>query len=201
MKKLRIAYFNQLGRRQLDRIVDQFKQKHSDVEIELIGMGHDEAFDKLAKNEVDLVISDLRDDQLDFKKEILGQEAVMAILQKGSYPSGVQMINKDDLADLTCFIVAKPEEEAAELHLFKDIYQIRSPFIASNSVEEAALLVASGSGYFLMNEATASLISNDTLQRLFLLSNGQQMWQKIAAFYTNEEAVIKDFILLAKKVY
>ena len=52
-----------------------------------------------------------------------------------------------------------------------------------------------------MNEATASLISNDTLQRLFLLSNGQQMWQKIAAFYTNEEAVIKDFILLAKKVY
>lgn len=41
MKKLRIAYFNQLGRRQLDRIVDQFKQKHSDVEIELIGMGHD----------------------------------------------------------------------------------------------------------------------------------------------------------------
>ena len=203
MKKLRIAYFNQLGRRQLDRIVDQFKQKHSDVEIELIGMGHDEAFDKLAKNEVDLAISDLRDDQLDFKKEILGQEAVMAILQKGSYPSGVQMINKDDLADLTCFIVAiaKPEEEAAELHLFKDIYQIRSPFIASNSVEEAALLVASGSGYFLMNEATASLISNDTLQRLFLLSNGQQMWQKIAAFYTNEDAVIKDFILLVKKVY
>ncbi|WP_338935334.1 LysR family transcriptional regulator substrate-binding protein [Lactobacillus helveticus] len=201
MKKLRIVYFNQLGRRQLDRIVDQFKQKHSDVEIELIGMGHDGAFDKLAKNEVDLAISDLRDDQLDFKKEILGQEAVMAILQKGSYPSGVQMINKDDLADLTCFIVAKPEEEAAELHLFKDIYQIRSPFIASNSVEEAALLVASGSGYFLMNEVTASLISNDTLQRLFLLSNGQQMWQKIAAFYTNEDAVIKDFILLAKKVY
>lgn len=201
MKKLRIAFFNQLGRRQLDRIVDQFKQKHSDVEIELIGMGHDEAFDKLTKNEVDLAISDLRDDQLDFKKEILGQEAVMAILQKGSYPSGVQMINKDDLADLTCFIVAKPEEEAAELHLFKDIYQIRSPFIASNSVEEAALLVASGSGYFLMNEATASLISNDTLQRLFLLSNGQQMWQKIVAFYTNEDAVIKDFILLAKKVY
>ena len=33
MKKLRIVYFNQLGRRQLDRIVDQFKQKHSDVEI------------------------------------------------------------------------------------------------------------------------------------------------------------------------
>ncbi|WP_236658573.1 LysR substrate-binding domain-containing protein, partial [Lactobacillus helveticus] len=64
MKKLRIAYFNQLGRRQLDRIVDQFKQKNSDVEIELIGMGHDEAFDKLAKNEVDLAISDLRDDQL-----------------------------------------------------------------------------------------------------------------------------------------
>ena len=52
-----------------------------------------------------------------------------------------------------------------------------------------------------MNEATAGLISNDTLQQLFLLSNGQQMWQKIAAFYTNEDAKIKDFISLVQKVY
>lgn len=201
MKTLKIAYFNQLGRKDLDRVVDQFTQKYPDIKISLIGMGHDEVFDKLAEQDVDLAINDLRDEQVDFNSQILGQKAVMAILQKGSYPSGIQMINKDDLVNLTCFIVAKPEEEAAELHLFKDIYQIQSPFIASNSVEEAALLVASGSGYFLMNEATAGLISNDTLQQLFLLSNGQQMWQKIAAFYTNEDAKIKDFISLVQKVY
>ena len=201
MKTLKIAYFNQLGRKDLDRVVDQFTQKYPDIKISLIGMGHDEVFDKLAEQDVDLAINDLRDEQVDFNSQILGQKAVMAILQKGSYPSGIQMINKDYLVNLTCFIVAKPEEEAAELHLFKDIYQIQSPFIASNSVEEAALLVASGSGYFLMNEATAGLISNDTLQQLFLLSNGQQMWQKIAAFYTNEDAKIKDFISLVQKLY
>lgn len=201
MKTLKIAYFSQLGRKDLDQVAYQFKQKHSDIEIKLIGVGHDEIFDKLAKQEVDLAISDLRDDQFNFNKQILGQKAVVAILQKDSYPSEIQMINKDDLVDLTCFIVAKPEEEVAELHLFRDIYQIQSPFIASNSVEEAALLVASGSGYFLMNEETASLISNDTLQRLFLLSNGQQIWQRIAAFYVNEDAAIKDFISSAQKVY
>lgn len=92
MKTLKIAYFNQLGRKDLDRVVDQFTQKYPDIKISLIGMGHDEVFDKLAEQDVDLAINDLRDEQVDFNSQILGQKAVMAILQKGSYPSGIQMI-------------------------------------------------------------------------------------------------------------
>ena len=49
MKTLKIAYFNQLGRKDLDRVVDQFTQKYPDIKISLIGMGHDEVFDKLAE--------------------------------------------------------------------------------------------------------------------------------------------------------
>lgn len=197
-KSLKIAYFNQLGRKRLDEITKLFEQKHHDVKVELIGASHNQVFDQLAKKEVDLAINDLRDDLIDFQTEILWQNGVMAILQKGTYSSGMQMIEKNDLADLTCFIVAKPEAEVEELHLFKDIYQINSHFMAANSIEEAALLVASGSGYFLMNEETAKLLSNDTLQRMFLLQDSQQIWQKVAAFYNQETSLIRDFILLAK---
>lgn len=201
MKQLNVAYFNQLGRFKLDQVKKKFEQKHPDVKVKLIGTGHDQVFEKLEKQEVDLVINDVRDEQIDAKEQKVGQDAVVAILQKGSYPNGIQMINKDDLTDLTCFIVAKPEEEAAELHLVKDIYQIKSPFIASNSVEEAALLVAAGSGYFLMSENTANLIKNDTLQRLFLLNNSKQIWQQIAVFYYQKSVLIEEFISSLKKVY
>lgn len=125
----------------------------------------------------------------------------MAVLPKGSYQNGIQMVDKLDLSDMTCFIVAKPEEEVAELHLLKDLYQVNSPFIASNSVEEAALLVASGSGYFLINEIAANLIKNDSLQKLFLTDNGKPMRQTIVAFYAKADPAVKQFSDILQKEY
>lgn len=201
MNQLRIAYFDQLGRRELDKATEIFEEKHPDCHVKLVGAGHDEIWDKLSNHEIDLAINDWRDEENNFSAETISQSGLMAILQKGSYSDGIQMIEKSELSDLTCFIVANPEEEAAELHLFKDLYQIKSPFIASNSVEEAALLVASGSGYFLLNENTAKLIRNDSLQQLFLLDGGKQMRQKIAAFYREENPIISDFIEILKTEY
>lgn len=201
MTQLKIAYFNQLGRKELDQAIRKFAQKHPDVEVKLIATSHDEAFSKLNEGEADLTLNDLRDDQYNFKQVELTQAGVMAILPKGTYPNGVQMVEKSELDDLTCFIVAKPEEEVAELHLFKDLYQINSPFIASNSVEEAALLAASGSGYFVINENAASLINNDSLQRVFLLDHGQVMKQKIMAFYKSDATLTNDFIKLLQQEY
>lgn len=201
MEQLKIAYFNQLGRKELDQAKAKFEQENPDVQVKLIATGYDEAFEKLSDGEVNLVIADRRDNNDDFAREDLTQVGVMAIVQKGSYQSGIQMVDKSDLSDLTCFIVAKPEEEVAELHLFKDLYQIKTPFIASNSVEEAALLVASGSGYFLINEIAANLIKNDSLQKLFLMNNDKMMRQIISAFYTKENPIIKKFNEVLKKEY
>ena len=98
--------------------------------------------------------------------------------------------------------MAKPEEEVAELHLLKDIYTIKSPFIASNSVEEAALLVASGSGYFLINEIAANLIKNDSLQCLFLLDeDGKIMRQTIMAYYVKDTSCNNKFVEMLKSEY
>ena len=200
-QQLKIAYFNQLGRKELDQTAQQFSQKYPEVEVKLIAASHDDAFSMLNKDQADLAINDLRDDNNAFKQVEITQAGVMAILPKGAYPNGLQMIEKDKLADLTCFIVAKPEEEVAELHLFKDLYQINSPFIAANSVEEAALLVAAGSGYFIMNENTANLISNDSLQRFFLLNHCQLLRQKIIAFSKSAKSLSSYFIKFFQEEY
>lgn len=199
MKQLKVAYFNQLGRKDLDKVKKDFERKHPDVKVELVGTGYDEAINQVREHKADLAVVDLREKEAELKSALVGQKAIVAMMQKGSYPSGIQMIEKSDLSDLTCFIVAKPEEEAAELHLFKDIYQLPSPFIASNSVEEAALLVASGSGYFLMNEVTAAMLRNDSLQKLFLLDHGQQMWQKIMVYFIEDSKLIQEFVELLKE--
>lgn len=199
MTELKIAYFDQLGRKELDQAVQHFVLKHPNVDVKLLATSHDGAFAKLNEDEADIAING--DENLNFDETELTQAGVMAILPKGMYPNGIQMIEKDELNDMTCFIVAKPEEEVSELHLFKDLYQIGSQFIASNSVEEAALLVASGSGYFILNENTARLINTTDLQPLFLLDHGQLIKQKIMAFYKSNSALSSEFIKLLQQEY
>ena len=186
MTELKIAYFDQLGRKELDQAVQHFVLKHPNVDVKLLATSHDGAFAKLNEDEADIAINDLRDENLNFDETELTQAGVMAILPKGMYPNGIQMIEKDELN---------------ELHLFKDLYQIGSQFIASNSVEEAALLVASGSGYFILNENTARLINTTDLQPLFLLDHGQLIKQKIMAFYKSNSAFSSEFIKILQQEY
>ncbi len=201
MTELKIAYFDQLGRKELDQAVQHFVLKHPNVDVKLLATSHDGAFAKLNEDEADIAINDLRDENLNFDETELTQAGVMAILPKGMYPNGIQMIEKDELNDMTCFIVAKPEEEVNELHLFKGLYQIGSQFIASNSVEEAALLVASGSGYFILNENTARLINTADLQPLFLFDHGQLIKQEIKAFYKSNSELNSEFVKLLQQEY
>ena len=89
MKQLKIAYFNQLGRRELDQAKTKFEEEYPDTEVKLISTGYDEAFEKIADGEADLVIADKRDEKDDLEREDLAQVGVMAILPKGSYQSGI----------------------------------------------------------------------------------------------------------------
>ncbi|AEG40162.1 MAG: LysR family transcriptional regulator substrate-binding protein [Lactobacillus kefiranofaciens] len=201
MNELKVAYFNQLGQIELKQAKRKFERKYPDCTIKLIATGYDAVFEKLADQEVDLGICDLRDEQNDYHQTKLARLGIKAVLPKDSFPNGMQMIDKAELADLPCFIVAKPEEEVVELHLFKDLYRLPSHFIAANSVAEAALLVASGSGYFLLNENTVKSIRSEDLQSLFLLDHQQQLWQTIMAFYPKESTLIYNFLAILQKEY
>ncbi len=71
MKQLKIAYFNQLGRRELDQAKTKFEEEYPDTEVKLISTGYDEAFEKMADGEADLVIADKRDKRMTLKEKIL----------------------------------------------------------------------------------------------------------------------------------
>lgn len=201
MRTLTVAFFDKLGAPEIQAAKQDFENDHPEINVVLKSMGHDGAFAALAEDEAAIAINDARDEPKAFKSEFLTKRGLIAILQKGSYQAGTQMIEKGKLKDLNCFLICSPEEEAEELHLHKDIWHIHSSFIAVSNYDEAGILISSGSGYFVMNEGTAALINNDTLQKLFLLDNGQQMCQSYYAFYKDDDTLIHEFINSLKKAY
>lgn len=201
MVKIRIAYVKQLGNKELKQAKKIFAQKEPTCLIELIGTGYKRAFTLLQNRQADLVIADARRQGNSLQKELLASPGLVAVLQKGTYPAGMQMIDKDELRDLTCFLICDPGQEKEELELQQKIWQLKSPFMAVNDFDEASVLIAGGSGFFVMNELTARLISNDTLQKLFLLAHGQQMKQRYYAFWRRNQKFLRYFIDILKNEY
>lgn len=203
MRELKLAYFDKLGQRPIIAAKKEFEKSHPDYHLSLEACSHEQAFLKLQRQEADVVLNDLRpqEAEVNFKKEKLADLGLMAILQKESYPTGVQVIEKDQLKDLNCFLVCSPAEEKEELHLHRDMWHVKSHLIAVGNADEAGVLVSSGSGYFIMNELAAKLISNDTLQKLFLLDHGQQMQQHYYLFWRRDMTILHDLITILKKEF
>lgn len=201
MKNLRVAFYNKLGQKEIVSAQKELQTQCPAVNVRLISTSHDRAFALLKTGQVTLAINDCRGETLPFLHLHLADYGLMAVLQKETYPAGLQMIDKDRLKDRTCFIICQPEEEKEEMAAVHNYYQLPSPLMAVNDIDEAAVLVAGGSGYFLSNEKNFHLLNNDTLQALFLLAHGRQMKQAYYAFWRKKDPNVDAFVQCLKQVY
>lgn len=201
MHKLRVAYFNKLGLKEIEQAKQQFLRQYPNLEVKLISTGHQRAFALLQADKVDLAVNDWRADSVSFHQCHLATYGLMAVLQKGTYPIGVQTIAEDQLRDMTCFLICSPAEENEEKSRYHDYWHLSSPTMAVTNVDEASVLVSSGSGYFISNEKNVRLLNNDTLQHLFLLNHGRQMTTEYRLFWQKERPLLSSFITLLKQIY
>lgn len=198
---LRVGYFKNFGSKDVEKIVTEFKKIHPEIDIELMPLYQDQVGDALAEGKIDLALTDPRDNDFkNYQLQLITEVSLMIILQAGNFMSGEQTVDIKDLKKIPNILIAKTEEEAGELHYNKDILKITSPFIAVDSFNEAALMAASGSGYFLMNERTADLLMNDQLQKMFLLNDGQQLKQDYALVGKKDLDYFDDFAQAAKNI-
>lgn len=196
MKEINVGYFKNFGVKEINQARDAFLNEYPDIKINLIPFYQDQMEDALDDGKIDIAFTDKRDNKFENYQVVpLVQLGIVAVLQAGNFMPGQQTIELDELKAIPNMLIAKIDEEAGELHYHKDILGIKSPFIAVDSFNEAALMAASGSGYFLMNENTADLLDNDQLQKIFVLKNGQQLRQEyIAVTKKHADKEINGFI-------
>lgn len=194
MIEVNIGYFKNFGTKEVTEVINNLEKENPELKLNLQPLYQDQVVDALDDGEIDFALTDPRDNDFkDYKVIPITEESLVVLLQAGNFMKGEQIVELDELEKIPNILIAKPEEEAGELHYHKDILEIKSPFIAVDSFNEASLMATSGSGYFLMNERTAKLLNNDQLQKMFLLKNGQQLKQKYAVV-GNENNISLDFI-------
>lgn len=178
MKKIDVAYFKNFGIDNFNKAKEIFERKHSDIEVELKALGQEQTINAVENETVDFAITSVRDTDVGhlFTKG-LANVSLVVVFQSGNFDRGQQTVELKTLGAIPNLLVATTEEERAELHYQRDILGVKSPFLGVDSINEAALMAESGSGYFIIDEKTAPLFTSQQLQKMFLLKNGHQLKQ------------------------
>ena len=187
---LKVGYFKSFGSKDVEKIVEEFRKMHPEIDIKLLPLYQDQVGDALTGGKIDLALTDPRDNDFNnYRLQPITEVSLMVILQAGNFMPGEQTVDIKDLKKIPNILIAKTEEEAGELHYHKDVLKITSPFIAVDSFNEAALMATSGSGYLLMK---------DQLQKMFLLNDGQQLKQDYTLVGKKDVDYFDDFAQAAK---
>ena len=198
---LRIGYIRGYGGAEFQKAVVEFTAKHPDVPLDMKTGNHEDLYELLRTDQVDLVLNDQRRAFSDEYVNIVLSEIGCNIEISSRNPIGaLECVNVDDLRNTPCILVASKEQRENEESHYHEIYGIDSEFVFAENLEEARLMVVSGRGFLPIEGGSAPVQFAETIARRPLCRNGKPIRRNYCAFWkvNNSGYYIEEFAEILK---
>ena len=145
---LHFGYYKGYYGNELTEAVSIFSQKYPAVEIHITAGSHEELYEALENNTVDLVLSDQRRAFSGMYNNLILSESRIHIEISTRNPlSKLKQIEIDDLKNTPCILVTNETSQEEEWQYYEKIVGLKGAYIFVNSVQEARLKIVTGHGY------------------------------------------------------
>ena len=198
---LRVGYIRGYGGAEFQKAVAEFTAKHPDVPLDMKTGNHEDLYELLRTDQVDLVLNDQRRAFSDEYVNIVLSEIGCNIEISSRNPIGaLECVNVDDLRNTPCILVASKEQRENEESHYHEIYGIDSEFVFAENLEEARLMVVSGRGFLPIEGGSAPMQFAETIARRPLCRNGKPIRRNYCAFWkvNNSGYYIEEFAEILK---
>ena len=198
---LRVGYIRGYGGAEFQKAVAEFTAKHPDVPLDMKTGNHEDLYELLRTDQVDLVLNDQRRAFSDEYVNIVLSEIGCDIEISSRNPIGdLECVNVDDLRNTPCILVASKEQRENEESHYHEIYGIDSEFVFAENLEEARLMVVSGRGFLPIEGGSAPVQFAETIARRPLCRNGKPIRRNYCAFWkvNNSGYYIEEFAEILK---
>lgn len=201
---LRIGYIKGYGGLEFQKAVAEFTSRHPDIPIDMKIGNHEELYELLRTDRVDLVLNDQRRAFSDeYVNEILTvMECHIEISSRNPIASSA-CVNVGDLRHIPCILVSSREQQETERTHYQEIYGIRSDFLFAESLEEARLMVLGGRGFLPIEGGEPPMQYAETIVRRSLCRNGKVIRRNYCAFWkaNNSGYYIEEFSQILKNQF
>ncbi len=201
---LRIGYTKGYGGVEFQAAVAEFTAKYPDIPIDMKNGNHEDLYEWLRSDQVDLVLNDQRrafsDEYVNTVLKVI--DCHIEISARNPIVD-LQYVNVCDLRHTPCILVASKDQRENEQSYYEEIYGIESKFLFAENLEEARLMVVSGKGFLPIEGGEAPVQFAETIARLPLCRNGKPICRNYCAFWKvdNSGYYIEEFAEILKEKF
>lgn len=200
---LRIGCILTYGGEELQLAIAEFNRKYPDVEIRIETGTHEELYNYLRLEGIDILLSDQR---RKFNQTavncVLKEHNVMIEIAKTDPLSQKEHLDADDLKNHTVIVVTSDSQKDDEIEYYKQVYGFKGDFITAHSIKDARLMVVSKRGVLPVDGNPIMSHFSATIARVPYYYGGAPLDRNLCVFWKKDNSgyYIEEFadILKAK---
>lgn len=202
---LKIGYLKYYGVEELNLAIAEFSKVYPEISLELINGNHEELYELLHRNEVDLILTNQRrafsDEYFEFLLSTINCFIEISTQNELSF---LKYVTISKLKRLFCIIVSSKAQQKNEQDFYQSTFGFNGNFLFVETLEEGRLLVAGNKG-FIPIEGKLSDIKYlpKTLKRIPIYRNNEQIKRNYCAFWRKEKEqdYIEKFVNILYKIF
>ena len=198
--EISIGYLRHYRGLELAKTIEVYNSKYPEVYLKLTKGTHEELYEYLKNEKIDVAMSDLRRNPSNqYVNFFLTRGYFYAELPSKNPLTQLESLITEDLKNTPIILISPHHQENIEENFFREYFGIKSEFIFVETLEEAHLQVVSNKGYFLA-EFSQPPKNSDGVKYIPLFQDGKQLYRKYCAFWRKDKAknYIEDFTELLR---
>ncbi|WP_265456988.1 LysR family transcriptional regulator [Enterococcus sp. HY326] len=202
--QLNLGYLRVYSGQELHQAIAEFSETYPEVSINIVNGTHEELYQELRQNTVDVVLSDQRrafsDEYINY--ELIQPEVYIEISARNSM-SKKNEIDIEELNTISCILIASKEQQAFEADFYRNTLGFNGSFLFAESLEEARMMVIGNRGILPVEVAGTLSSPAVSIKRLPLVKNGKAIIRNYCAFWKKERInyYMEEFASLLHKLF
>lgn len=187
MQQLRIGYLKSYSGYELQRAVAAFSEVFPDMELRIINGTHEELYDALRFDEVDLVFNDHRRAFSSLYENFPIFTAYTYIEVAGQNPlSQFKTVTIEELRRIPCILISSKGQQENEQDYYQNTLGFGGSFLFAENLEEGRVMVAANRGFLPVEGRENLPQAGSTIQRIPLVRDEKQITHDYYAFWKKE---------------
>lgn len=202
--ELRIGYLRCYSGMEFHRAVEQFSEKYPDVAVSIKYGNHEDLYDMLRAEQVDIILNDQRRAFSDEYNNLLLTTCSSYIEVSSRSPlAQLKQITPQELKNIPCILVASPSQQENEQEYYRSVVGIQGEFLYAENLEEARLMLIGRRGFLPVEGADMAQLSGTSITRIPLMRGNEPIKRNYCAFWKKDNSgyYIEEFAGLLRRQF
>lgn len=198
---LRIGCLRSYGGQELQQALVDFAEKYPNVSVHTDMGNHEDLYERLRTEKVDLVLNDQRrafsDEYVNLS--LASRPCLIEVAARSSIAQA-EAVAPADLKNTPCILVAPAAQRENERAYYHEVVGFQGEFLFADTLEEARLLVLEGRGFLPIEGGAVPECFARAIRRVPLVRGGRPLMRNYCAFWKTDNSgyYMEDFADLLK---